>query len=68
MKKTRNTNTDTILKEYNMKEKYANKNQNPETLAQFQLKHCRLCKNKTTNLCEIRKDTEGNFRCVYEEK
>lgn len=29
---------------------------------------CVHCKNRTTNLCEIKKDLNGNAKCTYYEK
>lgn len=68
MKRGYNITTDLILKEFKMKQKYGKMNQREETIAQFQLKHCRYCKNKNTNLCEIRKDINNKLKCVYEER
>lgn len=57
-----------IIRDYNNKKKYEEIQQKKETLAQFELYHCRNCKNKKTTLCEIRKDINGKYKCVYEEK
>lgn len=29
---------------------------------------CNNCKNKETNLCEIRKDIRGTLKCIYYQK
>lgn len=39
-----------------------------ETIKHWKKKHCKKCKNKDTNLCEIHIDVEGNFKCPYEER
>lgn len=67
MKKKGNPISDTIMKEYKLKKKYAEFKKRDITLAQFQLKHCRYCKNQKTNLCEIRKNIFNELCCAYEE-
>jgi hypothetical protein len=65
MKKPKNPFIEEIMREDKKKKQYAKKKD--ITLAQFQLNHCRYCKNKTTNLCEIRKNINFEFCCEYEE-
>lgn len=67
MRKDRNPFIEDIMREKNMKEKYQNRKNGDSTIAQFQFKHCRYCKNKHTDFCEIRQDIDGKFGCVYEE-
>lgn len=67
MKKERNPVIEDIVREENKKQRYQNLKKQGQTIAQFQMKHCRYCKNKTTNLCEIRRDIDNNYRCEYEE-
>lgn len=67
MKRERNPVIEDIIRENEMKQKYQNYKRGGKTLAQFQLQHCRYCKNKKTNLCEIRRDINNDFRCEYEE-
>lgn len=31
-------------------------------------KKCKTCKNKTTDLCHITQDMEGNYKCVFYEE
>lgn len=66
MKTNTNPAIDEIIREEKLKRKYE-KNKKDLTLAQFQLNHCTYCKNKTTNLCEIRKNINYEFCCEYEE-
>ena len=65
MKKPKNPFIEEIMREDKKKKQYVKKKD--ITLAQFQLNHCRYCKNKTTNLCEIRKNINFEFCCEYEE-
>ena len=67
MKKCRNITTDIIMREYKMEQKHKKDGKKAETLAQFQLNHCRKCKNKDKYLCEIRKTMEDTFSCIYED-
>lgn len=67
MKKERNPVIEDIVREENKKQRYQNFKKQGQTIAQFQLQHCRYCKNKETNLCEIRRDINNDFRCEYEE-
>jgi hypothetical protein len=34
----------------------------------FRKEFCSCCSNKKTNLCEIRKTIDGEYRCIYFEK
>lgn len=56
-------NVNRIMNEYKNKKKYEKKIE----LQQFQKKNCLNCKNKKTNKCEIRRDINGQLRCVYNE-
>lgn len=56
-------NINRIMYEYKNKKKYEQKIE----LQQFQKKNCLNCKNKKTNKCEIRRDINGQLRCVYNE-
>lgn len=67
MRKRQNPMIEKIIQEENLRQKYQNYKRGGKTLAQFQLQHCRYCKNKETNLCEIRRDINNDFRCEYEE-
>lgn len=67
MRKRHNPMIEKIIQEKSLRQKYQNYKRGGRTLAQFQLQHCRYCKNKKTNLCEIRRDINNNFRCEYEE-
>lgn len=51
---------DNIVQEFNKKDK--------AKLEKFRQKNCFFCKNKKTNKCEIRKDIEGEYKCIYLEK
>ena len=56
-------NISRIMHEYNTKKKYEQKIE----LQQFQRKNCANCKNRKTNKCDIRRDINGQLRCVYNE-
>ena len=56
-------NINRIMYEYKNKKKHEQKIE----LQQFQKKNCIKCKNKKTNKCEIRRDINGQLRCVYNE-
>lgn len=34
----------------------------------FRKEYCNCCINKKTNLCEIRKTIDGQYRCIYFKK
>lgn len=68
MKRTGNPISDTIMRDYKLTKKYQEMKKREMTIAQFQLKHCRYCKNKHTDLCEIRRDINNQLCCIYEEK
>lgn len=55
---------DDIMKEY-MKKKRYNYNKARAELDMFKRKVCANCKNKDTDLCEIRRDIKGNLQCVF---
>lgn len=38
------------------------------TYETYTIKLCINCKNRESNLCEIRKDINGTLKCVYYEK
>ena len=67
MRKRHNPMIEKIIQEENLRQKYQNYKRGGKTLAQFQLQHCRYCKNKDTDLCEIRRDINNDFRCEFEE-
>jgi hypothetical protein len=56
-------NVNRIMNDYNQRKKYQQKIE----LQQFQKKNCLNCKNKKTNKCEIRRDINGQLKCVYNE-
>ena len=56
-----------ILNEKIKREKYKDLKKDNKTIAQFQLNHCRYCKNKKSSLCEIRKNIDDQYSCMYEE-
>lgn len=41
---------------------------NREKIEKFKKEKCSKCKNKDYTLCEIRKDINGNLKCLYEEE
>lgn len=56
-------NVNRIMNDYNQRKKYQQKTE----MQEFQKKNCLKCKNKKTNKCEIRRDINGQLRCVYNE-
>lgn len=64
--KVNDINVNSIINENIKKGKYKNMKDNDKTIAQFQFNHCRYCKNKNTNLCEIRRNLDNKFVCVHE--
>lgn len=56
-------NINRIMYEYKNKKKHEQKIE----LQQFQKKNCLNCKNKKTNKCDIRRDINGQLKCVYNE-
>lgn len=37
-------------------------------LEKFIEEHCKCCKNKDSNLCEIKRNINDRLQCIYEEK
>ena len=56
-------NVNRIMNDYNQRKKYQQKIE----MQEFQKKNCLNCKNKKTNKCEIRRDINGQLKCVYNE-
>ena len=54
---------ESIMREYERKKRYEAKIQRQE-LAKFIKENCLKCKNKSTDLCEIRRNIDGNLQCV----
>lgn len=52
-----------IIEEYNRRKKYKLKIK----LQKFHREKCLNCKNKNTDKCNIKRDTNGNLKCVYYE-
>lgn len=67
MKKESRPLAEDIMREDIKKQKYQNYKRGGKTFAQFQLYHCRYCKNKDTDLCEIRRNINNELNCEYEE-
>lgn len=57
---------DDIMKEYRRKKRYE-ENKKWSELQDFTKNNCIDCKNKNTNLCEIRRNLEGFLQCVNKE-
>lgn len=56
-------NINRIMHDYNQRKKYQQKIE----MQEFQKKYCLTCKNKKTNKCDIRRDINGQLKCVYNE-
>lgn len=57
---------DNIMQDYQRKKRYeANKLRSE--IEKFHKENCYNCKNKNTDICEIRKDISGKLKCVYKE-
>lgn len=54
---------DSIMREYEKKKRYETKIK----LQKFHRQNCINCKNRLTDKCDIRKDIQGNLKCVYYE-
>ena len=54
---------DSIMREYEKKKRYETKIK----LQKFHRQNCISCKNRLTDKCDIRKDIQGNLKCVYYE-
>lgn len=52
-----------IMREYERKKRYELKVE----LQKFHRQNCMNCKNKDTDKCDIRKDINGNLKCIYYE-
>ena len=57
---------DSIMKEYDRKKRYALYKQKTE-LETFKRQNCANCKNKDTNLCEIKRNINKKLQCAYKE-
>lgn len=57
---------DNIINEYRKKKRYeANKIR--AEINKFHKENCYNCKNKDTDICEIRRDISGNLKCAFKE-
>lgn len=54
---------DNIMKEYDKKKRYKENKARAE-IELFKRKVCADCKNKDTDLCEIRRNIDGNLQCA----
>lgn len=52
-----------IMREYVKKKRYESNRKRAE-FELFKRKVCADCKNKNTDLCEIRRNIDGNLQCV----
>lgn len=57
---------DNIMKDYIKKRRYKANKERAE-LDLFKRKVCFNCKNKTTDLCSIRRNIEGSLQCAFKE-
>ena len=57
---------ESIMIEYERKKRFERKKQKKE-LEKFIIEKCINCKNKNTDKCNIKKDIDGNLKCVYYE-
>lgn len=57
---------DNIMKEYKRKKQYE-QNKRWSEIQNFKKNNCVNCKNKKTNLCDIRRNLEGILRCMNKE-
>lgn len=57
---------DNIMREYKKKKQYE-QNKRWSEIQNFRKKNCIDCKNSKTQLCDIRRNIEGNLNCVNKE-
>ncbi len=55
---------DNIMREYK-KKKRIHANKLKSEFEQFRRKECKDCKNKTTDLCHITRNINGDLQCVF---
>lgn len=68
MKRNGSKIADNIVKDFKNENKYKKQLSRTTTINEFREIHCKYCKNKNTNLCEIRKKINNKYSCIYEEK
>ena len=54
---------DNIMREYRKQKQYKN-NRRWSEMQNYIKNNCINCKNKSTDLCEIRRNIDGNLQCV----
>lgn len=54
---------DNIMREYRKQKQYEN-NKKWSEMQNYIKRNCIKCKNKNTDLCEIRRNIDGNLQCV----
>jgi len=57
---------DNIMREYR-KKKYYKENKRRSELQNFMKQNCINCKNKTTDLCKITRNIDGQLQCAFKE-
>ena len=55
---------DNIMREYRKRKQYENNKRWSEMQNYIKI-NCINCKNKSTDLCEIRRNIDGNLQCAY---
>lgn len=55
---------DNIMREYRKRKQYEDNKRWSEMQNYIKI-NCINCKNKSTDLCEIRRNIEGNLQCAY---
>lgn len=55
---------DNIMREYERKKRYEDNKKRSE-MQNYIKRNCINCKNKSTDLCEIRRNIDGNLQCAY---
>lgn len=55
---------DNIMREYRKQKQYENNKRWSEMQNYIKI-NCINCKNKSTDLCEIRRNIDGNLQCAY---
>lgn len=57
---------DNIMREYRKRKQYEDNKKWSEMQNYIKI-NCINCKNKSTDLCEIRRNIDGKLQCVYKE-
>ena len=55
---------DNIMREYRKRKQYED-NKRWSEMQNYIKRNCINCKNKSTDLCEIRRNIDGNLQCAY---